>query len=469
MKTKNILNKLFTLPLKHVAAITITCVAIGGYSAAYSESNYSSKTLDGLLEQVIKNKNIDSIENEKRIKQFQNKKNEQQQLLNTINSAIDQQESISLNLKNSINENEKQLADLEKNLADAIGSFGELFGVTRQVAAETSSQISSSIISAQFPNREHVLDSISSSKTLPTLEELRQLWIVLLQEQTEQGKVVKFNTLIDDENGISQNQEAIRVGPFTAVSNNKFVTYSDETKRLTTLSRQPSSTYVGAAKQLSQSSSNQLVNVAIDPSRGTILGLLVQTPNLFERFKQGGLPGYLVSALAVIGLIIGIQRLVSLWITTGKVNRQIKTKTINLKNPLGRVLDAYESYPSADVETLELKLNDAVLKEIPKLDKGLNLLKVLAAVAPLMGLLGTVVGMIVTFQAITLWGAGEPKLMAGGISQALITTVQGLVAAIPLLLLHSIANGRARLVQQILEEQSAGLIANRAEAFHKAA
>jgi len=472
MKTKHIkIFKNTTISLlKYLTAIIITCGTFGGYSAAaYSESNYSSKTLDGLLEQVIENKNIDSIENEKRIKRFQQKKNEQKQFLVAINKAINQQESIGVNLKNSIDKNEMQLTELEKTLADAIGSFGELFGVTRQVAAETSSQISDSIISAQFPNREQALNIISSSKTLPTLEELRQLWIVLLQEQTEQGKVSKFQALIDNENGISQKQEAIRIGPFTAVSNNKFVTYSDETKRLTTLSRQPDSVYVSAAKQLSNSPSNQLINAAIDPSRGTILSLLVQTPNLLERFKQGGLPGYIVSALAVIGLVIGIQRLFSLWITTVKVNAQIKAKKINLKNPLGRVLHAYESYPNADVETLELKLNDAVLKEIPKLDKGLNLLKVLAAIAPLMGLLGTVVGMIVTFQAITLWGAGDPKLMAGGISQALVTTVQGLVAAIPLLLLHSIANGRARLVQQILEEQSAGLIANRAEAFHKAA
>src|SRR5690606_32535433 len=123
---------------------------------------------------------------------------------------------------------------------------------------------------------------------------------------------------------------------------------------------------------------------------------------------------------------------------------QMRSNTIDPGNPLGRVLSAYEEQPGLDVEALELKLEGAVLKEVSVLDRGLGTIKVLAAVSPLIGLLGTVVGMIVTFQAITLWGTGEPKIMAGGISQALVTTVQGLVAAIPLLLLHSLAHGRAR-------------------------
>lgn len=437
--------------------------------AASNTSNFASDSLDDLLKTVIENRDLDAKKNAQRLAQFKQAKNQQAQLLKTANDSLEKQENLSQSFKTSIEENEANLAELEKNLSKAIGNFGELFGVTRQVAAETSSQISNSLISAQYPNREKILDTIASSKTLPTLSELRQLWVILLQEQTEQGKLTTFNSAIDDEFGISQQQAVTRIGPFVAMADNKFLSYSNETQRLTTLSRQPSSAYVAAVKNLSQSAPGELLQAPIDPSRGTILGLLVQSPNLLERFKQGGLPGYIVSLLAVVGLVIGFQRLISLWITSGKVTRQIKNPSINLNNPLGRILNTYQDNPHTDVETLELKLNDAVLKEIPKLDKGLNLLKVLAAVAPLMGLLGTVVGMIVTFQTITLWGAGEPKLMAGGISQALVTTVQGLVAAIPLLLLHSIANGRARFLQHILEEQSAGLIANRAEAFHKTA
>ena len=118
-----------------------------------------------------------------------------------------------------------------------------------------------------------------------------------------------------------------------------------------------------------------------------------------------------------------------------------------------------------DTETLELKLSEGVLKETPKLESGLTLLKIIAAVAPLMGLLGTVTGMIITFQAITIFGAGDPKAMAGGISGALITTVLGLlVVAIPTVLLHTVVNGRAQRVIHILDEQTTGMIAEHTEA-----
>jgi biopolymer transport protein ExbB len=132
-------------------------------------------------------------------------------------------------------------------------------------------------------------------------------------------------------------------------------------------------------------------------------------------------------------------------------------------NPLGRVLRVYEENQSADVEKLGLKLDEAILKETPALERGIMLLKVLSVVAPLLGLLGTVTGMIKTFQAITLFGTGDPKLMAGGISEALVTTVLGLVTAIPLLLLHSVVSTRSKNLVQVLDEQSVGLVAERAE------
>jgi biopolymer transport protein ExbB len=117
-----------------------------------------------------------------------------------------------------------------------------------------------------------------------------------------------------------------------------------------------------------------------------------------------------------------------------------------------------------DTETLELKLSEGILKETPKLESGLNLLKIIAAIAPLMGLLGTVTGMIVTFQAITIFGAGDPKAMAGGISGALVTTVLGLLVAIPTVLLHTIVNGRAQRIIHVLNEQTTGIIAEHTEA-----
>ena len=127
------------------------------------------------------------------------------------------------------------------------------------------------------------------------------------------------------------------------------------------------------------------------------------------------------------------------------------------------MLAVYHENRDIDEETLQLKLDEAILKEQPALQARIAFIKIISMVAPLLGLLGTVIGMIVTFQAITLFGTGDPKTMAGGISQAFITTVLGLVVAIPTVLLHSIVQSRSTGVMHILTEQSAGLIAEHAE------
>ena len=182
-----------------------------------------------------------------------------------------------------------------------------------------------------------------------------------------------------------------------------------------------------------------------------------------ERWEQGGVVGKIITAVGAIAFIIAIWRLIVLSLTSAKVSSQLKSGKANDNNPLGRVLKVHEDNPNMDSETLELKLSEAVLKELPNLEKSLNLLKIIAAVAPLLGLLGTVTGMIITFQAITIFGAGDPKAMAGGISGALVTTVLGLCVAIPTVLLHTIVSGRSKKIIHILEEQSTGLVAQHTE------
>lgn len=424
-----------------------------------------ASNLKELYDVVSSNAMADREINQNRIREFEDRVDRQEQLLKQEDNVIGQQEALGKELNAIITNNDAGLADLEKNLADSLGNFSELFGVTRQVAGDTRAQVQNSLVSVEFPNRHLALEEIATTQSLPTVDQLRSLWSVLLQEQIQQGRISKFTTDVTNNEGLPESTEIVRIGPFAAVAQGRFLS-SDDSNQLTFLQTQPASIFQHAAGQLSSAKPSQSVSIAIDPSRGVVLGMLPQIPSLMEQYHQGGLPGYLVTILAIIGLAIGFQRIVNLWWVSLKVQKQIQSDDASNGNPLGRVLNAYWKNTELDVETLELKLEDAVLKEVPKLDRGLNTLKVLAAVAPLMGLLGTVLGMIVTFQTITLWGAGDVKLMADGISQALVTTVQGLVAAIPLLLLHSVANGRARVLQQILEEQSAGLIAAKAEAAH---
>jgi biopolymer transport protein ExbB len=280
---------------------------------------------------------------------------------------------------------------------------------------------------------------------------------------TETGKVVTFTTNVVNANGEEQQRDVTRIGAFNVVSDGKYLEFVPETGRLVELQRQPQSRYINRIEPLTEASSG-LHAIGLDPTRGQLLGLLVQSPSLTERIAQGKTVGYVIITLGIIGVLIAIWRVLALAAISAKVKSQIKHfDKPKSNNALGRVLMVYNEAKDGDIETIELRLGEAILRETPKFNSMLPLLKIISVVAPLLGLLGTVTGMIVTFQAITLYGAGDPKLMAGGISTALVTTVLGLCVAIPTVFLHTLVASRARRLGQILQEEAAGMLAERAE------
>ena len=351
-------------------------------------------------------------------------------------------------------------------LTKRLGSLKELFGVLQQVAGDTKSKFFNSVISAQIPNRAEFLDemaqSMGSSSKLASIDEIERVWFEMQREMTESGKVTRFTTDVVEAGGAKVSKEVIRVGTFALVADGKYLDYEGSTNSLGELIRQPAGRYTASAEAL-QASNGELVEFGLDPTGGSILKLLVQAPSLKERVEQGGLVGYIILIVGAIGLLLALERLISLTIIKTKVNKQLKSDKFTSNNPLGRVMQVRDKYPEADTESLELHLTEAILGEIPKLSRNLTIIKIISVVAPLMGLLGTVTGMINTFQAITLFGTGDPKLMAGGISTALVTTVLGLVVAIPMTLLYAMLNTRSKDVVFILQEQASGVIAERAE------
>ncbi len=422
-------------------------------------------SLNELLLKVQEEALYDSEENRARIAKFMAEKSTQDAVLQETLANLKVQEDRAVRLEKTFDENDVKLSELEDLKAERLGAFGELFGVVRGTASEMGAQIKESIISGELQGRSKTLTDLAKSKALPSNEELEMLWYHLLEEMNAQGEVKRFNGTIVDTDGNFSEEEVVRVGPWTAFDRKgNFLGYLPDDERYRVLGRQPQARFLDLGDNIVDGDKGDIVKGAIDPSRGAILSLLIQTPGLSERIGQGGVVGYIILGLLAVGLVLSIERIFRLTITARAVNAQAKdVDNPSDSNPLGRVLAAYHSNKSADVETLELKLDDAILKELPSLERGINFIKLLSSVAPLLGLLGTVTGMIVTFQAITLFGTGDPKLMAGGISQALVTTVLGLTAAIPLVLLHSVAQTRSRSIQQILDEQSAGLIAERAE------
>jgi biopolymer transport protein ExbB len=416
--------------------------------------------LDQLLQNVKTAQGVEARINKTREAQFVAEKNKQQHLLQTARATLSKQENLSAQLRVDIEENEQKLSDLETQLNDRSGVLGELFGVARQAAGDLKADISHSLVSAQFTGRTEKLNSLISSKALPTIEQLETLWYTLQQEMTESGKVVYFNTQIEQASGKPHEAKVIRIGTFNAIANGEYLQFSSETERLIQLARQPESKYLSLAEELSKTQTGS-VPMGIDPTRGVILSMLIQAPDAAERIQQGGFIGYIILIMGVIGGIYAIIRLVTLTQTSQKMAFQMNSEDVLTDNPLGRIFVAAEQDKSENTDNLELILDEAITREIPVLEKGLSMIKLLAAVAPLLGLLGTVTGMIATFQSISLFGTGDPKLMASGISQALVTTMLGLCVAIPLLFLHSLVASRSRILIQILDEQSAGLISQR--------
>lgn len=455
-----------------VAATASLAIADAGLLSVAHAQDGQYKSIQELINAVKKGRVTDNKENQERERRFAAEKATQQSNLAQTIAAVNAETARSERLEAEYQQNELLITQLTGQLNERLGAFGELFGNVRSVAADHKSQLASSMVSAEYPGRQAELSKIASSRNLPSVAELKKLWASLLFEAAEQGKVARFTAKVTNKAGNAEDREVVRIGPFTAVSNDGFLTYklasSDNADlnadgSLSDLPRQPGRDYVSAARAVFKNQSG-ITSGSVDPSSGGLLTAFVEVPTFSERIQSGGSVGYAILVLLVFGIGLALMRIFTLFGVNGAVKAQARRPDNPKKgNPLGRVLMAYESNRNADVETLELKLDEAIVKELPKLEFGLGTLKLLAAIAPLMGLLGTVIGMIQTFQTIQLFGTGDPKLMAGGISLALVTTVQGLVSAIPLLLLHSIAHGLSKSVTQTLEEQAAGLVASQAE------
>lgn len=423
--------------------------------------------LDQLLDLVKQGKLAEDKENQAREARFKAARNDQAELLEEAKATREQEEQRSAGLEENFDQNEQTAVELQESLNERLGSLKELFGVLQQVAGDTTSNFENSIISAQFKNRGDFLSGLAqkmgTSSQLASIEEMERLWFELQREMTESGKVVRFATTVVDQSGAEQQGEVIRVGAFNLVSDGKYLRYNHNTDKVAELVRQPSDRFTETTRDLASANPGELVQFGLDPSHGTLLEALIKEPNLRERVESGGIVGYIIILVGILALLLALERIITLSLTRSKVKSQMKSADVKNNNPLGRVLAVHKDNRAMDPETLELKLAEAIIRERPRLERSIPLLKIIAVAAPLMGLLGTVIGMILTFQAITLFGTGDPKLMSGGISQALVTTVLGLLVAIPTVFLHSIASTMAKGVMHTLEEQSTGLVAERME------
>jgi len=441
-------------------------LSLGFATANAQDEDAGAASMSELLRLIEQGQARDSRDARQRESAFAQARNQQQSLLNQARAERTRQENISAQLENQFETNQQRIITARQALDERLGALKELFGVLQTVSGDTQGRFAASLTNIEFPDRSEFLVELGSkmagASSLASIGDIERLWAMLQQEVVESGKVTRFNHLVTRADGTQEEMEVLRVGSFNLVSENGYLEFNSD-GTISELLRQPESKYLGTTGDLMDADAGEAVGFGVDVTRGGILGLLVESPTIKDRIEQGGIVGYCIIALGIIGLIIAVMRWLALSSADRKVKAQLKREAASTDNPLGRVLAAYESNRGADTETIELKLSEAALKEMPDLTKGLLFIKVVSAVAPLMGLLGTVTGMIKTFQVITLYGAGDPKMMAGGISQALMTTVLGLVVAIPMVLLHTVVSGKSRKIVNILQSQSAGLVAQHSE------
>lgn len=447
--------------INRLIASLFICASLLAMPAAAAEEQDKPLNLDELLQEVKQGRTQDNKVNRNRMAEFRKDQASQQRRLNELAAEEAQLEQISHERETKFEENDLLIGELEGRLTERLGSLKELFGVLQQVAGDAQGKFSTSLTQIHGTERSDYLvefaQRMGQTADLPTIGEIERLWYELQWEMTQSGKVVKVSMPVLTRSGEEAQQEVIRVGAFNLVSDGNYYQYVPETGRVVEFGRQPAGRYMAGASEIATATSAS--DFSIDPTRGQLLALLVQAPDLRGRIAQGGVIGYLIIGLGIIAIVIALFRLISLITTERKIQKQLQQLDQPEDNPLGRILKIYQEDKNRETEALELKLGEAVLRELPSVNRGLGFLKIVAAVAPLMGLLGTVTGMIITFQAITLFGAGDPKLMAGGISQALVTTVLGLTVAIPTLLMHQLVHSRAKSICELLEQEAVALVA----------
>jgi biopolymer transport protein ExbB len=426
----------------------------------------SAETVDDLLEETKNARALEERVHAAREQEFLESRDQQKAILEQARLARDAEQQRSQEISARFDQNELALNDLETLLKVREGNLGELFGVTRQVAADLSSVVYNSLISVQYPGRDTFFLELAKAKALPSTADLERLWFELLREVTETGRVTRFQNQIVTAQGAKEEAEVVRIGGFIAFSQGRYLTFEPGANTLTVLPRQPASALRRLAVDVQQAQEGYVPSV-IDPSRGVLLALTTQRPNLWERIQRGESVGYVILAVGAIGALCALYQFVYLLRVRLAVQRQLaRVDEPTLDNPLGRVLASFTGDPSRieeEAEVAELRISEAVLRELPPLERFQGFLRLAVAAGPLLGLVGTVVGMIITFQSITESGSSDPKLMANGIGQAMIATVLGLGIAIPLLFANAALGSLSDGVTQVLDEQSTGILAELVE------
>lgn len=400
---------------------------------------------------------------------------------NSLIAQIDKEESTNRTLRERIDLVGAEIAALQhtnetlaSESSEDKASMEELAGAVRSAAGNLKALLSASTFTARLPERLDQLAPVLDSKRFPGIDDMKILSDLFLEETDFTGDVELNRGEYVSDTGEKATGTILTLGGFTAAYMDDkaagFLNYSEESRKLHALSALPS---WFIQKNLKAYMKGESDSVYIDISRGGALRQITHKQSLADRIKKGGLLVWPILALGVLALFIALERTLFLGRVhantdrvMGKVNELAARgewdtcdRMVNgeKKIPVYNVLRSGLGARNENRETLESILQESILKELPRLERFLPMLNIMGAIAPLLGLLGTVTGMISTFHVITLYGTGDPRMMSGGISTALVTTMLGLSVAIPIMLLYTFLCRRVEHVVGDMEEKAVAL------------
>ena len=452
--------------MRHGVKFLLICILSGFVLVHPANADVS---LAGLRQAVGQMQKAEAEESRKREAAFLAAEKRQLQRTSEAEARRDAAEARTATLDRQWQDNEKSVAELGLLRTQHQGNLGELFGVTRQVAGDAANAMEQSLLGAELgattggQERIAFLKRLAAAKTLPSITEMERLWFEIQREMTASGEVARFSAEVLELDGTNvAREEVVRIGTFSAVAGSAPLGYLPNRSILAELDGSLPRSFAASAARLGQAADNAgYLPAVVDPSRGALLGLYLQRPNLWDRIGHGGSVGYVILAVGTIGMLAGLYQYFYLVYMRRAVDAQVQDRsTPRRSNPLGRVLLALESVNRADcpVDLAKLRVSEAVLREVPTLERFQAFLKLVVAAGPLLGLIGTVIGMIITFKAITASGTSDPKLMAHGIGQAMIATVLGLGVAIPLLFVNAALGAASTRIAKVLNEEGHALL-----------
>lgn len=434
----------------------LSSIAVNAQEEVVAQPSELEKLIIDIQAKVDIEKRFDFSRSNSKEKQLNDLKRIDKKLKSDLSAA----EDLSSRLIEQFDANEKTLAELEEKLTLKLGNLGEMFGVVKQVSGQTRGEFKNSITNIDNPDRDSFLKNLAESKKLPDLSDISALWVELVKEIRNAETIKVFTTNVLTADGNNDELEILRIGTFQILHEGNFLKHLIDTNQVEFLPSQPDGVSKRKLRNL-QNDTEGVFTVDLDPTRGAILDKLIQKKTFFQRIADGGLVGYVIILLGLGGAGLALERIYVLRNILTNIREQEASKTIDSGNLLGMLIETANKNINESLDSLELILDEKIQSITPTIEVRVKAIKLIATVAPLLGLLGTVIGMIETFQAITLFGTGDPKLMAGGISQALVTTMLGLIVAAPLLFMHSYAENYSKTIISFLEEKASGIVANK--------